>query len=1359
MTQPFDEAVGAAVPLPLRRLAQPTAGTPDNDKDNPPYPADGHHRGLNVPSLDNPKESYQDGVILNFHSGHPCPRLPSQLAACVPPHRVVLLPAAYSTDLPVYKSAMANASHFAAGSTCTVGFNYTLPNGTKLKTIMDPFLQYCGESQYLAAIFNCPMGGTPAWQVRFFACEEIRSRGQPSVGGQDKHVYPVLLNAITLLHRFIRFLILAMKDRVYLAKQGVGKYLSPVDFELVKDWGWWSPQDELEDGDSEEWSSMDDSGEAPPRIIRSPEWVLNRMRCQPAHAQLLIEDAAFEGQEPVPTVYPIVQDNFAAYITFNARMFAWQHEQELCRASTQVMVAFDALLQHIDTAVEGTPAAPQMPWDEGNSPVAPVLPAVVATPALQQVPATSAYSPGPSTSRRGECVANLVVQSFRNAMATYTSRESPKLSHMMTQVYKLELELERLACRVDQACQSTFITPADLKHQLDSLKDEARVLMHSIAHNTQQEVQSSLDAFQHSVMNRLSVLDNLPAVGVPVHVTAAPPPIHNVRAMVSTVLDPTVTNPVVVLMKGSHEEAPAECVGNDPKPLASASPSLKLSPPQDVQAGPSGERDFLVVPLMSRPLAQQLFAGTTHDTNQDPGTCLVCGCRPCECTSRTLPHRTTASNFGAGPHAVGPLAAPSNFDTAAAGYVPAAGLTAVTGHAPIEGSKSTIGNEMRNLPAVKNSNDVQDASNVAQHGVAGRDYSTVDVPYHHRERDTRAAVPHCEDKMNLAVGCRDCGERDVSTAMRESSTAMHNPVAGDTYAGGQIAIVAGCTVVGGSNDCFRDEQRTHSCVGGTTAAASLRALRAGSVSDDGVRPERALHPPSAAARQRVVLAPVQTGRLGKHTVYTTGNRGGTQNPPGGPPDGDDSDDGSSGPSSHADNYGGNSGHSGNGGGRRPANRFDFGERGDSDGVRQPHRGRRPSGAVVAGVPTFLPKLTVNTKVSMPFEERFDGAGVRGIHLLTKFGRWAMYFNSLLGLVMPPKHYMLALEDQRIVNQLAIAHMVPNTLSNPALGALQVILGSRGHILPSEIPDLVYEWCFPSGTGMDTAELALEELTIRHGPVDFEQNLLIATMAKYLGTFSSADSLQDVHYNEMITALRKAIKGTPCEFPINQAYAMAKRDRAVNSSCREMFAFLMSELKRIDAIHGRDWLRPGGKQTAAIPRAPTYDPPSPSPRAPRPSYDPIEQDWRQPAGNGRQQNPPAARSRFFSQLPPDQDPRRTGPPSSRPAWEPSRASQPPRDHWESRHPSSRPSAFSVSGPPDRNGPYTPPRRPPARVPFTRTSPKSGSHILDGPPPPDSPAGFKTMKQWLISEKRCFWCMKSGHAYPVCPEREYSRPSEN
>jgi hypothetical protein len=210
-----------------------------------------------------------------------------------------------------------------------------------------------------------------------------------------------------------------------------------------------------------------------------------------------------------------------------------------------------------------------------------------------------------------------------------------------------------------------------------------------------------------------------------------------------------------------------------------------------------------------------------------------------------------------------------------------------------------------------------------------------------------------------------------------------------------------------------------------------------------------------------------------------------------------------------------------------------------------------------------------------FEERFGGGGEKDINMLKALGRWTLAYNNLLKVVLPPGWEQLRGEARRELFARALAHMMPATLKDPALTGVQMMVNNGDCMDPRELPTLVFRWCFPPPTAEDTAERALDSLTLKNGVAEFEQGLRICVMIKFqlpLGVRHEFDNAQN---KEMLSVIRRAVSGTKCEQSIHWLHTFATQMMPFATHSGMDNALLvkryLEELKSIEARFGRHYL--------------------------------------------------------------------------------------------------------------------------------------------------------------------------------------------
>jgi hypothetical protein len=217
-------------------------------------------------------------------------------------------------------------------------------------------------------------------------------------------------------------------------------------------------------------------------------------------------------------------------------------------------------------------------------------------------------------------------------------------------------------------------------------------------------------------------------------------------------------------------------------------------------------------------------------------------------------------------------------------------------------------------------------------------------------------------------------------------------------------------------------------------------------------------------------------------------------------------------------------------------------------------------------------LQLNTRhPSWDYEQKFGGGGEKDIRLLTALGRWILAFNNLVKVVMPPGWTELRGRQKQELLERAIAYLLPATLKDPALTGLQMMVRNRECLDPRDLGRMVFNWCFPPPTAVDTAEQALNKLTLDQGVPEFEQGLRMGMMVKFEMALWEKPRFQRDHWKEMLMHIRRATEGTGCAANVHWLHTWSTlTDTTVNYEL--LVTKCLDELTSLEARLGRQCLK-------------------------------------------------------------------------------------------------------------------------------------------------------------------------------------------
>ena len=338
---------------------------------------------------------------------------------------------------------------------------------------------------------------------------------------------------------------------------------------------------------------------------------------------------------------------------------------------------------------------------------------------------------------------------------------------------------------------------------------------------------------------------------------------------------------------------------------------------------------------------------------------------------------------------------------------------------------------------------------------------------------------------------------------------------------------------------------------------------------------------------------------------------------------------------------------------------------------------------------------------MDLQQRFSGNGVKGPELLLELGRWTISYTGVMTLVVPAGAEQLREQDRRYIMSQAVAHLLTVTLRGTALFAMQRLVHAtrEKEVWPEDIPGMVYKWCFPQHTALDAAEAALQAISLGNGVAHFEQALYTCMMVKSDMDLGQTPSFSSAQYREMMTIVRRVSRRTPCEKSLDWIDMSATHSQG-RVPPKEMVQRYFDVLMGHEATHGEHAFR---RETAG-----------------------YRGGW-QPYGHGNgsrgegRDDSPGPRQQRHRDLDEESTISHTG----------------------------RNRLHAMTG---GDGPRRPPGNPGQDW---RTSPDTGSQRLKGPPPEGAPPDCRTLMEFFMQDKRCFWCTEQGHGRRDCPERRKER----
>lgn len=329
-------------------------------------------------------------------------------------------------------------------------------------------------------------------------------------------------------------------------------------------------------------------------------------------------------------------------------------------------------------------------------------------------------------------------------------------------------------------------------------------------------------------------------------------------------------------------------------------------------------------------------------------------------------------------------------------------------------------------------------------------------------------------------------------------------------------------------------------------------------------------------------------------------------------------------------------------------------------------------------------------------DRFGGEGEKNSKMLSTLGCWMLQYNNLLVVLMPSGWEELRGQARADLNARALAHMMQTTLKGLALSGIQLLVNAGECTDPRDLPQLVFQWVFPSPTGKDVARMGLGQLSLQRGVVEFEQTLRICMAVKYGLPMNGRAHFQDNHYDEMLAIIRDVAKNTGCDVVISTLHTLAPQaGHAGGKPLPQLFDECLSALRSLEARKGREVLRPN-----------------------------VQDGGSRGGSGGQRQGSSSDGSRDNRRR--DEDPRRP----------PQLNNMDRRERRESQDGS----RGNVRG-------------------RWCTSQETGSLDLNGPPPDDAPPDCRTLADALARRGQCFYCLDRGHLARECPRRANRRQQEN